>query len=106
MSQVTAQFEMISNEAIDARVQKSKCLRIAFCCVPEMGHFIPLMRLAAAVREKGHTVAMFGMKYHHDKCRKFMDASDLEEVVLTCPDEPAYTRHQVTVGVEKDRDPA
>lgn len=89
----------ITHDMIAERVARSKKLRLIFTAVPEMGHFIPLMRLAGAARDAGHDVSILAFKYHEEKCINMLKQSDMEDVPIEFPD-PGYTRHEVTVGVD------
>jgi hypothetical protein len=55
------------------RIEKSKCMRIAFCAIGEMGHCTPIIRLMQACEEKGHTTALFTMLYAKDKVQKMLN---------------------------------
>ena len=89
---------MITTEMLNERVAKSKSLNIVFTAIPEMGHFIPLMRLAAACKEKGHKISFLAFQYNADRCRKMLKQTEIDDVPIEFPD-PGYTREEITVGV-------
>jgi UDP:flavonoid glycosyltransferase YjiC (YdhE family) len=89
---------------IEERVAKSKNLKIALCAVPEMGHFIPLVRLAKALADRGHTVCFMAFKYHEDKIKTMIKNSELEAECYFADEKENYTRDEITQGIESRKD--
>lgn len=85
-------------EAFQARLAKSKNLRIVICCIPIMGHFIPIFRLSEVIKERGHTIKFIAMKFQEERMRKMLDAADMKEVELDCPD-PGWTLDELEEGL-------
>lgn len=71
------------------RIERSKNLKIAFIVFGEMGHFIPLARLANALEERGHSTVFLSASYGREKALKMMDQNGIKGKLIT-PD--SFTR--------------
>ena len=92
-----------SVEVLEERFRKSKQLHLCLCAIGEMGHYIPIVRLASALELAGHKVTILGQHFAAEKCRKFCELNDIKGEVLF-PDEPlGYDRDQYFIGKEKDK---
>ena len=104
MSTPVAPTSLITDEMIDERIRKSKNLKIALCAVPEMGHFIPLVRLGKALAERGHKVCFMGFKYHEEKMKKMIATSEIEAECFFADEAENYTRDELTNGIDSRKD--
>lgn len=77
---VTGSPEAIENpqERLIAKLAKSKKMRIALLVIGEMGHAIPIIRLASALEERGHEVAIMTFSYAKEKAEKMMKQNNLK----------------------------
>ena len=99
MSTPVTTSSIITDEMIEERVAKSKSLRIALCAVPEMGHFIPLVRLGKALADRGHTVSFMGFKYHEEKMKNMIATSEIDAPCFFADEKENYTRDELTKGI-------
>ena len=95
---MTSSPDLITEELLEARIAKSKNLKITFSAMPEMGHFIPLMRLAAACKQRGHTISFLSYSYNADRCLKMLKQTEIEDVPIEFPD-PNFSRDDFMYGV-------
>ena len=77
---------LITAEQLQVRFEKSKQLNIAIVALAEMGHYIPMIRLASALESANHKVTIFSNNYNKDKATKMKDQNDIKGE-LVFPDE-------------------
>ena len=81
------QANRIINKAdITQRIEKSKKLHVAMVTFAELGHFIPMVRLADALVQAGHKVTLMTNNYFREKAQSLVAKAELK-CQLLFPDE-------------------
>jgi len=60
-------METYNGETLEERIAKSKNLKIALVCVPNMGHLVPISYIATALKERGHEVTVISIDNEQGK---------------------------------------
>ena len=79
---MTAGNHSVSAAEVEERFEKSKQLRVACLVSCEMGHFTPMVRLAAALEKRGHHVTILTNNYFKDKCVKMCEQNNIQGDLL------------------------
>ena len=93
--------EVTMDQIIQERIAKSKCMTIALMAFGEMGHLIPLCRIAKALENAGHTCHILTFKYAQDKLTNFAKTAGLK-AKWHFPSE--ITRFEVLKGIGHGED--
>ena len=89
---------MITDEMIEKRIVDTAHIHIAMCAFPENNSLFPLVRLAAAMEKRGHTITFMTWKYGEEKTKKLLQLYDLKADVYTS--DPGWTQKEVRAGID------
>ena len=82
ISQITPERDIVDHEA---RIKKSKCLKIVCVVVPNNGHMTPMSNIARGLKEKGHDVTFVsnGNKVGSQKVPKLLEPIGIKYQLTT-----------------------
>lgn len=58
----------LTDADFDERMEKSKNMHVVITCIPMMGHFTPLIRLAEALEKRDHRVSFLTFSFNKSRC--------------------------------------
>ena len=85
---------------IDLRIKEAETgIKVCFCALPEAGSMFPLLRLAAYMEKKGHSISFMTYSYGLKRVEKWIEQFELKSNSITTSD-PGWTYEEMKNGID------